>query len=433
MRVLSVLGIFCLLGIFCISGCVHLSSDDDDDELDCDYLERLVLRDPETGACVDLGSTAPECLACGNCVPAGTDRTNRAFCGLCEGNDEARCLADVSCRAAYADPDGSFLGCWGALPMDASSSGACAGLDAYACSRRNDCSAWYSRLAPGVNMFDHCSDEPPHTSCAWAECLSGWTPQRCVQECAPCDAAGGASCAAECHATCVDETPCSDTPCSLGETCVERCPPAAPGGPARCDATCELVDPGDPGICGGAVTCAASPPSCPAGTTAGVGDGCYTGYCIPLTACSGGSPGSCAREDSQQRAPACPASTAAGMIGDAYTGYCIPLAACGGSSLGTCEPATGGAAPPSCPDGTIPGTIDGRYTGACIPQNQCPRLPCDGLFTEVACAARSDCRAIGSGVDCTCTADSCSCPAQQFERCEAVASVGSLAGARHRR
>jgi hypothetical protein len=56
-----------------------------------------------------------------------------------------------------------------------------------------------------------------------------------------------------------------------------------------------------------------------------------------------------------------------------------------------------------------------------------PRLPCDGLFTEAACAARSDCRAIDLGVDCTCTAVSCRCAAQQFERCEAVASVGSLA------
>ncbi|HEX7842782.1 MAG TPA: hypothetical protein VF469_35155 [Kofleriaceae bacterium] len=53
--------------------------------------------------------------------------------------------------------------------------------------------------------------------------------------------------------------------------------------------------------------------------------------------------------------------------------------------------------------------------------SSCPPLSCDALFTEEACAARSECRAVFRGQDCTCTQVSCSCAVRQFERCEAVA------------
>lgn len=87
-------------------------------------------------------------------VRLARERANRALCGTCEGHDEAQCLAERSCRAAYSVEGGSFLGCWGALRWDATSSSACAGLDAYECSRHDDCSAWYARTLSGAVRSD---------------------------------------------------------------------------------------------------------------------------------------------------------------------------------------------------------------------------------------------------------------------------------------
>ncbi|MGN6109420.1 MAG: hypothetical protein ACTHU0_30210 [Kofleriaceae bacterium] len=40
-----------------------------------------------------------------------------------------------------------------------------------------------------------------------------------------------------------------------------------------------------PGLCAGPVLCDGPAPSCPAGTTPGIADNCYTGACIPLDLC----------------------------------------------------------------------------------------------------------------------------------------------------
>ncbi|MBL4633538.1 MAG: hypothetical protein JKY56_06690 [Kofleriaceae bacterium] len=40
-----------------------------------------------------------------------------------------------------------------------------------------------------------------------------------------------------------------------------------------------------PGSCTGDVNCRALPPECPAGTTPGIMDGCWSGFCIPLDQC----------------------------------------------------------------------------------------------------------------------------------------------------
>jgi len=46
----------------------------------------------------------------------------------------------------------------------------------------------------------------------------------------------------------------------------------------------ELQSP-DPGECNGTITCTSPAPACPPNTTPGIKNGCYTGYCIPLTDC----------------------------------------------------------------------------------------------------------------------------------------------------
>jgi hypothetical protein len=50
--------------------------------------------------------------------------------------------------------------------------------------------------------------------------------------------------------------------------------------------SCENEQPStDPGECDGVITCASPTPVCPSGTTPGIRNGCYTGYCIPLSQC----------------------------------------------------------------------------------------------------------------------------------------------------
>jgi len=408
-----------------LSGCQG-SPDGGFDLYICDALPTLALRDPQTGECATLGHLGDECKECGNCAPDHVDAMGRADCSttaFCESLSETSCLKQPGCRTVYALDDGHFLGCWG-MPPSGAGAGAgdgrpCAGLDAYACSDDKYCAAWYVTDRGQAMAFDHCGDAPARADCVWAECDAD---HHCVQDCPPCDASGGASCA-DCQATCVPDLGCGEIACPLGTVCHDSCRAARLDSPGLCFASCQLFDAGLPGVCDGAITCAAGPPVCPAGTVAGRASGCYTGYCIPTTACPGGSPGTCAQGRASSTAPACPAGTVAGTTASDYTGYCIPLAACGSSPLGTCEPAADPATPPVCADGSIPGTIDGRYTGACIPANQCPLLTCDALLTEPGCAARADCRAIDRGRDCSCGPIACSCAIRQFDHCETTAGV----------
>jgi hypothetical protein len=69
--------------------------------------------------------------------------------------------------------------------------------------------------------------------------------------------------------------------CPTGETCQLQCESLQGG----CQQVCES-DSLDPGQCSGQVTCNLAPPQCPTGTTPGIEDGCYTGYCIPLVDCA---------------------------------------------------------------------------------------------------------------------------------------------------
>lgn len=397
------------------------ADDGDDDYIDCDHLPVRALRDPQTGTCTPVGrvGSMSECKACGTCAPDPIDLQGRAECGwlaYCESHNEFDCVHDARCRVVFAADD-RFLGCWGVAPGNLSGQGTCAGLDASACSGHLGCSAWYTARGATPIAFDHCGDAPPKTACEWAVCEPD---KQCTQDCTPCDPSVGASCEPRCEATCVAAQGCDELACSLGDVCRETCLRWGPQYPSQCFASCHPFEVGSPGLCDGPITCAASPPACPAGTIAGRADGCYTGFCIPATACGGGAPGTCRPVRAADAPPACPPGTVPGTSDLGPTGYCIPLAACGSSPLGTCEPATDPGTPPACSDGSIPGTIHGRTTGACIPARQCPLLPCDTLVTEPGCAARPDCRAIDRGGDCTCTAAGCSCASRAFDRCEAA-------------
>jgi hypothetical protein len=190
----------------------------------------------------------------------------------------------------------------------------------------------------------------------------------------------GAHCEHVCHLdacspTCVPDSPntCDTVDCGPGSTCVMICPLDMPGG---CFPTCMPTSGGDPGSCTGDVLCDALPPACPTGTIAGIGNGCWTGYCIPQPNCGPHDPGTCAQA--------------------------------------TCL-----APQPVCPAGTVAGVLNGCYTGYCIPASSCPQAACEQLADEASCTARGDCRAVYTGDNCTCDANGCTCQDLTFARCDA--------------
>jgi hypothetical protein len=274
------------------SGC-FLYSDDDD----CDYGgipagEALAaeLRNPYTGLCEFGGGGGGG----GPCDPQYEGEAPQpepqdwAICyGGCEGLDELTCLATPACRAAYvsncADWQGcseqsyTFFQCWGTAPSGAIQGGPCEGLDAYQCSRHDDCVARHYASS----------------SCG------GGTPAEGA-DCAPITDPSQVGVFQSCAAEPAQQQGCyEDWECPSGQTCnsEEICLPGpyscGTGGEAdalipcdnRCYGYCVPAGDPDPGNCYEPALCDAVSPACPDGTLPGVRNGCYTGYCIPLAEC----------------------------------------------------------------------------------------------------------------------------------------------------
>ncbi len=285
------------------AGCTVYWGEDDDDD-DCAEIARLGLRDPQSGVCEGFGSSCDDPRVG---APEPAEARDWATCpGPCEGLDEASCLADVACRAAYTEcpPNArceapwNFHECWGLAPSGPDDSRvACSALDAHACSRRNDCEAHYRPLAyftpPALALrFFECASETPVPGCYGdSECPSGWD---CTSEteCLPppgCEP--GEACPPVCYGRCVPPGDvCAGIDCGPEAHCEPRCYPcdSAPGFECPptpiCEGTCVPGD--EPGDCYGDAACAMPPPVCPDGTVAGVQGGCWTGSCVPLTACT---------------------------------------------------------------------------------------------------------------------------------------------------
>ncbi len=268
-----------------------------------------LLRDPSSGICQDFGYTQPPYPCdgvCGPCVyPAGTenpsggqtdtgtvtpgntdsagapaDLSDQAampswgYCqSFCTGLDENSCLGTGGCQAIY-DNDATGVGagqyreCWQtdfSGPPDVQS---CEGLDAYTCSRLDSCIS--------VHEF-------PCDAGAESDAL---TPPECE-----------ANYFIACHnEPAIDDGCYSDLDCGQGSSCNadELCLPPPSNGPCPGDFGCDVpavcygycVPDTDPGQCDGVVLCDALPPTCPEGSTPGIGaSGCWTGQCIDLSLC----------------------------------------------------------------------------------------------------------------------------------------------------
>jgi hypothetical protein len=144
-----------------LAGCDLYFTDRSDDDDVCalvDYAYPEVL-DPYTGVCTT--DFTPQCRPCEPCPAKPEAPLDWATClGPCDGLTEAACLDTASCRGAYSA--GGFAACWSVAPSGPES-GSCEGLDAYACSRHDDCAAFYTDLGGERSQFLDCRPEasPP--------------------------------------------------------------------------------------------------------------------------------------------------------------------------------------------------------------------------------------------------------------------------------
>jgi len=268
------------------AGCGFYFGGDDDD---CNWGggpvpgAPLDMRNPDTGICESFG-TWTECDdPCQPCPGAAESDAiampSWAYCDTyCEALDELTCMATSGCRAAYtdncegpgcADTGQTFYQCWGTDQSGPIQGGGCDDLDAWECSRHDDCIA--------VHYNSGCyaiSDEAGVP----LECepLGGF--KACMDEPIVCDEFNPDICpeGTECNATevCLPYPGCDGTDSNGFIDCE-----------AACAGFCVPADPNTPGNCYEEVLCDAIGPNCPADTLPGVKDGCYTGYCIPLAEC----------------------------------------------------------------------------------------------------------------------------------------------------
>jgi Cys-rich repeat protein len=406
-----------VLLVVLLGGCGLYWGGDDGDDVICNKAYEAVpaegFVDPSTGQCQYYGGGYPCDGTCGPCAETtgqGYAAPDWASCySPCSYLDQNSCEATAGCHADFYD-NGSFWQCVGTPPTGAIEGGSCQGLDAQTCSEHDDCVSNYAYDPSGNTRYETCAPENQQYCLADSDCGSG---QRCdTSVCNQPNCPPDADCGSVCEGVCVPDAACSNVDCGMGYHCEETCYPCDTTDGSMCDPycspscvpdqTCASVD------CGPGYECAME---CSSGT-------CYPA-CIPV---NGGGPGDCNGTVTCNSAPpTCPANTTPGVANGCYTGYCIPLNQCGPNDPGQCyAPLACASAPPSCPMGTLPGIVNGCWSGYCIPTGSCEVPACETLTTESACTSRSDCMPVYAGSDCTCTPSGCTCTTLSYERCESV-------------
>lgn len=371
--------VLAVLATWTLSGC-HIWFGDDD----CYYggaspeADAIGLRNPYTGLCEYRGGGGGG-STCGDyggdlAEPAPVPADWATCYSACTGLAEEACLATSGCRAAYVsncaegmdctDVAYTFFECWAVAPSGPVQGESCDNLDAYDCSRRDDCVA---RHYP----YDLCAS-------GGADCAPGsrLDPARTgnFETCAP-EAAQPQVCYSS--ADCMPGYFCDMSECLPPPNC-DPTDPANNGCPPVCYGAC-VPDLSRPESCYGEVACEALPPECPAGTAPGRSNLCWTGNCIPFAQCDPPvSPGLCYEDV-----------------------FCDSL-------------------PPTCPDGAVPGVINGCWSGYCLPANQCETpASCADAPSEAACIAQAACVPLYEGVDCVCDEQTgvCTCSDWLYQAC----------------
>ena len=228
-----------------LSGCFLYFGGDDDDCLfgggagETAGAPAPGIRNPFTGQCEFFGGGPFPCDdRCGPCpapaeapagapssdpIPGGAAMPSWGFCeSQCSVLFEGACLATEGCRGIY-DPEGRYSECWSVDLTGPIQGGVCDGLDAWECSRHDDCVAIHESLCPDPSN----ADRP------------------------------GFSCGAGNFLRCQSEGPTSPGDCFSNVTCnlpPPGCPPnSVPGRANGCwTGTCILVEdcePTMPGLC----------------------------------------------------------------------------------------------------------------------------------------------------------------------------------------
>ena len=307
------------------------------------------------------------------------------------------CESTAGCHADFQA--GSFMQCVAVPHTGPLEGGNCTQLDPQTCSEHDDC---VSQFAAGYG-WQGCAPEVIVNCTTNAQCPSGEVCDQTPSNCPPNPNSG------VCEGVCVPDPACANEACSMGYHCEESCVPCGPTGSNGCNASCTPQ-------CVADATCTSS--SCPQGSICYVE--CANGTCSTACMPQPPGPGECTGPVTCNSArPACPANTTAGIANGCYTGFCIPSADCGIPDPGLCyAQATCTRAAPSCPMGTLPGVTNGCWSGYCIPSASCEDPACWTLTTEAACTARTDCTAVYAGTDCTCTSTACTCTTLTFDRCK---------------
>lgn len=419
------LALLAVVAAAAVPGC-HIYWGDDDPCSGAGDIAFTGLRNPYNGACESYGGGG----RCHGYAEADADGARAplpdwgACPSACEALGESACLAAERCRAVYTvtpcpadgtceQPPTAFYGCWSIAPSGpAYERVACESLDAYECSRHNDCvglyeqTAWAFALEAPPLAFVSCAGEQVQGCYGEQDCPPGWN---CTAdtECLPppgCDPADGAGCPAVCYGWC--EPPagtCQGTTCPPGQHCEELCTPGACDPAGNCDSACiptcvpdqnmcpilcppdsqcvEVCSGGGGGSGGGGNDEQAPEPQCswecvPLGPTCNdvqcpSGQVCElqcatepnggVGACRPVCVPGGG--GLCAAVDC---GPGYHCEESCGPNG-ACTATCAPNqdpGACTGDVV--CD-----SLPPACPAETTPGIRDGCWTGYCIPLWAC--------------------------------------------------------------
>ncbi len=154
-----------------VSGCVFFEGNDNKcySEDTGDERARNDRLDPSNGVCrfFDNGACSDSCAPCDD---NGQPVPDWAPCeSACDDLPVGTCMATPGCRAIYVG--GDFYDCWAVAPSGPIHGGGCEGLDAYNCSRHDDCVA---------SHLDGTIDYPPFASCAAEVGASG--PGSCVGE-----------------------------------------------------------------------------------------------------------------------------------------------------------------------------------------------------------------------------------------------------------
>jgi hypothetical protein len=404
--------VLALGALLLLPSCTFYFGDDDDDCAGATAPEwQQDLLNPYTADCESVYPPG----GCGFDAPAQDDsirdypaQQDWAQCFACQGLSEYQCLASDGCRGLYQElewcaEDGScgwtpfFETCVGTAPSGPVRGGECLYLDAYECSRHDDCIAFHHGV-PGE--FTRCDREPP------VVCDGGGAPPPAPP---PLRDPESGQCVADPAYPNPNPNPCLPLPT-----------PTQPDDPADYpDAGSAPTPPdgdGDSGSGGGADQPIPPPQATDWGVCGGFCETLGEADCKAADACRAIYANSCA-PNTDCWIPVFEACWPTAPSGPIAGGGCENLSAYDCSRHNDCS-AVHDSDWSACPDPSNCDFVPGRFRD-CRAETAPPPPPppACGTLDEDACIARDDCTPLYTGEDCSCSPMGCTCENWLFDVC----------------